>query len=89
MRWKMKGKLKKVDNLYIYYHIDTTEGQSGSSISYQVKDDHWTIGTHRGSQAQSNVGTRLSIERTKRILKWMESYISLRLESRSSDIIEL
>lgn len=75
----VSDKIKKFDSGNIYYSIDTSHGQSGGAIwideSASGIQSPYIIGIHthkEGQLYQGNFGVRLSRNKIKHIIKWME-----------------
>ena len=88
-QWGMKGNITEIDADTIEYDkIDTSEGQSGSSIYHidsseycvfeeDAYDNYLIIGVHTGNctTGNKNIATGLSMNRVLRIFEWIQNII--------------
>jgi V8-like Glu-specific endopeptidase len=65
--WAMDGKATKIDQNLIHHNIYTAPGQIGAGLWYQDGNHHYVVGIHLGN----GEATRLTTERFKQIIKWV------------------
>lgn len=70
--WTMAHKLNRWNNEQLFYVIDTACGQSGSGIEIRRQDEEYVIGVHTNGGATENRGTRLSQEKFRTLIFWMQ-----------------
>lgn len=73
--WKADGVCCDTDQVFIYYKIPTSRGQSGGPVMKKVGDKFYAVGVHtRGDSFHNrNCGVRLNTEKRKLINQWIES----------------
>jgi V8-like Glu-specific endopeptidase len=65
----MRGDIKEIKPLQIYYDIDTEQGQSGAPLFVDLgNENYFAIGIHAGNDSQSyNSACKITAEMIKTI----------------------
>lgn len=72
--WRMSHKMNFIAPEKLYYDIDTSSGQSGSSIWYEEGDKRYIVGVHAYGQeklGEGNFGVRITKGKFNDLVNWI------------------